>query len=285
MGAVLRKTKPYKVGFAGLDEAKPASELVTTPLFQIHLPRGFRYRRYEIEVSGLPEPLSGLRILHLTDTHLKPRWGRPYDALLERLAASPPDLILFTGDFIDDKCDHRPTLPVMQRFVRGLVAAAPTYAILGNHDPDILQPYVAELGVTFVSHRRMVVPIRGGWVELIGFPGTMRHQLDRAFLHALPPREVGLPRIILSHYPDLFPAAFPLDPDLYLAGHTHGGQICLPTGEPIVTHDRMPKRFAKGLHQIGHTWYHVSHGFGFTGLPFRVFCPAEAVELVMKSET
>jgi hypothetical protein len=72
-----------------------------------------------------------------------------------------------------------------------------------------------------------------------------------------------------------------LEPDIYLSGHTHGGQICLPNGVPLLSHDSMPSRFKKGIHRIEHTWFVVSNGFGFTGLPFRVFCPAEVCELTL----
>ena len=96
-------------------------------------------------------------------------------------------------------------------------------------------------------------------------------------------RTPGVPRIILSHYPDLLGAALPLDPDLYLTGHTHGGQICWPNGWALLTHDRLPRRFCKGVHRIGPTWYSVSNGFGFTGISLRVFCPAEVTEFTLRA--
>jgi predicted MPP superfamily phosphohydrolase len=279
---MLRTRWPYKIDFPALRQASRPQPLAIKPRVQFRLPAGFHYHRYPIELPNLPAALVGLRILHLTDTHLRSYWGPPYDRLLERVTAGPPDLILFTGDFIDNKCDHRPALPTVQRLVRGLVAVAPTCAILGNHDPEVLQPYVAELGVPFLTHRRVLFPIRGHHLELIGLPGTARQELDMDFVRSVPEPVAGTPRIILCHYPDLFPATLHLTPDLYLTGHTHGGQICLPNGNALISHDRMPKRFAKGLHRIGGAWYHASNGFGVTGLPFRFFCPPETTEFHLK---
>ncbi len=191
---------------------------------------------------------------------------------------------MFTGDFINDKYDHRPSLPFVRRFIAGLVAKHGMFGILGNHDPDVLLAHVAAAGIRVVTDRQVIVPVRGGQVEIIGLPGPSRYDLDLGFVKALPPREMGRPRIVLCHYPDLFFATDQLDPDLYLAGHTHGGQICLPSGYPIITHDRMPRSLAKGIHRVNSTWYAVSNGLGFTGLPIRLFCPAEAVEFVLRGE-
>ena len=219
--------------------------------------------------------------MHLTDLHLGRGWGKAYDLLMGKVRDDPPDLILFTGDFVEDRFDHRVGLPNVLRLFAGLRAKWGTYAILGNHDPDVIKPYLVEVGIRFVTDERVLVPVAGVVVELIGFPGAARADLDGDFVRGLPRREAGVPRIILSHYPDLFPAALGLEPDLYLAGHTHGGQICLPNGWPPMTHDRMPRRFCKGIHRIGRTWFSVSNGFGFTGVALRVFCPTEVAEMVL----
>lgn len=230
----------------------------------------------------LPERLVGLRLLHLSDFHLTGVWGRGYEKLIERTRKDPPDLILFTGDFVDHKFDHRPALPALRQLVGSLKSNFGMYAILGNHDPDVLLPYVVRLGVTVLTQERVVAATDRGQIELIGLPGGSRADLDREFLRALPPRSGGTPRIVLSHFPDLFPATLNLDADLYLSGHTHGGQICLPGGWPLITHDRMPRRLAKGTHRIGRTWYSVSSGVGFASiLPLRLFCPAEVREFVL----
>jgi len=71
----------------------------------------------------------------------------------------------------------------------------------------------------------------------------------------------------------------PLAADFFLAGHTHGGQICTPWGWPLITHDRMPRRYCKGVHRFDGTWYIVSRGLGFAGVPVRINCPSEVAEI------
>jgi predicted MPP superfamily phosphohydrolase len=67
-----------------------------------------------------------------------------------------------------------------------------------------------------------------------------------------------------------------------LAGHTHGGQACLPGGIPIIRHDTLPRRYCRGVNRLFDTWLVVSRGMGFATRQFRVFCPAEVVELVLR---
>ena len=77
----------------------------------------------------------------------------------------------------------------------------------------------------------------------------------------------------MAHFPDHIRKAARLRPDIYFAGHTHGGQICLPNGFAPVRHDSLPRAFCKGVHRIHDTWFIVGRGMGFTGLPFALFLP------------
>ena len=246
-------------------------------------PGRITHRQAELPIRGLHSSLDGLRILHLSDLHMRRRWHRAYDRLLADIQSNVPDLILFTGDFVECKFDHRPALPYLQRFVKGLAAKHGIFAILGNHDPDIVRPYVAEHGM--VTHRIVTVKIGDGEVEIIGLPGLSRADLDMDFIRSVPPPRQGVPRIVLSHYPDYFPAARNLQMDLFLGGHTHGGQVCFPNGKPVITHDSMPHTFCKGVHRIGRTWFAVNNGLGFSGVMVRMFCPSEIGEFTLRCGT
>jgi predicted MPP superfamily phosphohydrolase len=248
------------------------------PWIQCGATRAFSWGLAYAHIANLPRDLQALRILHLSDLHLGSRWMPVYDELIHRLREDPPDLLLFTGDFIENKYDHRPALSTLRRLLPALSATVDIYAILGNHDPQVLASEVTMQGVRLLEQERVIVEAKGGAVELIGLPGCSRWDLDHDFIRAVPPRQAGMPRIVLSHYPDAFPAVRGMEADLFLAGHTHGGQACLPDGWPPLTHDRMPRRFAKGVHRFGRTVYAVSNGFGYSGLQLRVFCPMEVVE-------
>jgi predicted MPP superfamily phosphohydrolase len=201
-----------------------------------------------------------------------------------RVNADPPDLVLFTGDFVDDKRDHRCALPLVERLIKCLQPKVGMFAAVGNHDADLLPPRLVAMGVRVLLNERIEVPVNGRPIELIGLPGPDRIDFDERFVRSVPSRREGVPRIVLSHYPDLFPLSRPLNPDLYLAGHTHGGQICPPGETALLTHDTLPRTLAKGAHNDNGSCLFVNRGFGFTTIPLRLFCPAEVVEIELLRE-
>jgi predicted MPP superfamily phosphohydrolase len=249
----------------------------------------FEWNRYELSVAALPPALEGLRILHLTDIHLKSSWYPAMDDVLRRVQHDPPDLLFITGDFVEDKYDARAALPLVARFVDGLRSRFGVYTITGNHDGDFIAARVARRGVNVLPIGSPThVNIRGAQVELIGLAGLTRQDAEVQDILNIPPRDLGArgprpPRIVLSHYPDSLVRLQRLDvaPDLLFAGHTHGGQVCLPGGVPILRHDTLPRRYCHGVHRLGDSWLVVSRGMGYSSYPIRMFCPAEVVEVVL----
>ncbi len=248
--------------------------------FQFGDPRRFEWNPRRLAIESLPPALEGLRILHVTDLHLRSRWQSGYDRLIECVAEKRPDLILVTGDLVEDKRDHRGAVPHVRRLLDALSSRLGTFVILGNHDGDLLAPRLAGCRVTILNGHRVCLKSDGAGIELLGLVGPHREDLHDEFLRWVPPREPGTVRIVLSHYPDHFPRVRPLRPDLYLTGHTHGGQICLPGGFHVMSHDSLPRQYCKGIHRVEGTWLVVNRGLGFSGaLPVRVFCPSEVIEL------
>lgn len=259
------------------------------PRIQWRGPREFVWKRVTLPIPDLAPALHGLRILHLSDFHTRRYWPAAYDTLLAGIAADPPDLILFTGDYVESRRNHLPAVPHVQRLVAGFTARLGCFGTLGNHDLYQFAPHLEATNVTLIEGARRVLQVDDAAIELIGFPGVDRTDLTEDFLRTLSPRdERTLPqertlRIVMSHYPDHLPRAQFLKPDLFLTGHTHGGQVCLPGGRPILTHCRLPRRLSRGIHRVGPTWLVVNHGLGFSGLPLRVWCPSEVVELTLRA--
>jgi uncharacterized protein len=285
--AILDRSSVPAAGADVPSATSPASR--RGPWLQLGTIDRFEWNRYELPVSALPPALDGLRILHLTDIHLKSAWHPALDGLLQRVQHDPPDLIFITGDFVEDKYDGpRAAVPLMERFVRGLRSRSGIYAILGNHDGDFIAPRLPRWGVEFLPVGAQTIHVRGAAVELIGLAGVGRQDLELQDVLDLAPRNratPGVPRIALSHYPDALVSLqkFDVIPDLFFAGHTHGGQVCLPGGFPILRHDTLPRRYCSGVHRFGDTWLIVSRGLGFSSYAIRVFCAAEVVEVVLRA--
>lgn len=273
---------------AGAGRNKPLRAVVTTdpagPPLQLFTARGFEWTHAELPIPGLPTELEGFRILHLSDLHARKFWDPAYDDLISRVRAKPPDLIAFTGDFVEDKHDHRKARATVERLINSLVSRLGTVAILGNHDGDLIRPFLSKLNLRMIGRRRLSFQSGDATLELIGIAGVEREDFDPAFLHSLGRKCSGTVRVVLSHYPDLIRKSGFLEPDVFLTGHTHGGQVCLPGGYPIIGHDSLPKRLVRGINRIHNTWLVVNRGLGFSSLPIRMFCPAEVIEISLRKE-
>jgi len=258
------------------------------PWIELGVIRRYEWNRSELTIDNLPPALDGFRIVQFSDLHLDSAWHPGLDDVLARLHEDPPDLLLITGDFVDDKFDPRRSLPLVDRLVARLPSRHGAYAVGGNHDGDaVVLPRVARAGVNVLSVGMRTINVNGAALQLIGLAGLTRGDVDTQDLLYVPPRAPGTARVVLSHYPD---AILPFqrhngDPDLFFAGHTHGGQVCLPGRFPILRHDTLPRRYCKGVHRVGDTWLVVSRGMGFSTYAIRVFCPAEVVEVVLRAGT
>jgi predicted MPP superfamily phosphohydrolase len=245
----------------------------------------------DFELRELLFPMArgpALSILHLTDLHLRAGWTTACERLLALLPELQLQAVCITGDWIEDKFDHRPALPAVRRLAEGLVRLMPGRVVscLGNHDGDLLASHLVDYGVSVLCNELLTLPHASGAAHFIGLAGVAREDtevsdLDRLAMQ-LDLRDADAPRIVLTHYPDAVREVETLRPDLVLAGHTHGGQVCIPRrgwrergGRAILTHDSLDKSKAQGLCRVDGRWLHIGRGFGCSAFKVRVFCPAE----------
>jgi len=247
----------------------------------------FRLTVSEIAVNApalLPE--RPLRIVQLSDLHVSRITQREHD-ILATVAALEPDLIVLTGDYLNLSNTHD---PIAQQAAHDLLAQldAPygIYAITaeGVDPPDAMAVVFAGLDITLLHDAVARLPLPGGDLYLIGV--DYRIWEDEAptltrLMADIPPDATTL---LLHHPPDLIEAAAAAKVDLYLAGHTHGGQIRLPFYGAIVTASVYGKRYEMGRYTIDDTILYVSRGLGMEGggAPrARFLCPPEVVVVAL----
>jgi uncharacterized protein len=116
------------------------------------------------------------------------------------------------------------------------------------------------------------------------FTGTddVHHYWSPVARQALEAAPTDRVRIALVHTSELASDAAALGYSLYLTGHTHGGQICLPGGFPLITMG-MRRAYAAGLWRIGEMTGHTSRGIGVSCVPLRYHCPPEVALITLKS--
>jgi predicted MPP superfamily phosphohydrolase len=137
--------------------------------------------------------------------------------------------------------------------------------------------------VVWLEQEAVTVDVRGQPVTLVGAACSHQQELDAA---RLAQAMAGIPgdafTVLLYHSPDLILEAVEQGVDLYLGGHTHGGQLRLPFYGALVTASVYGKRYTAGLFEEGSTTMYVSRGIGFEGggMPrARFLCRPEIVSI------
>jgi predicted MPP superfamily phosphohydrolase len=211
-----------------------------------------------------------LRVLHISDLHFEGYSPREQN-ILTYVKRLKPDLILLTGDYLNLSSVYDPEAQKgVRQFLKQLKAPLGVFAITGSPVVDmagIIPEIFKGLKIRWLNDERITVQYRGNTLHLIGIQCTYTIERDLAALQQLHNDipDTGL-TILLYHTPDLMPSLAELDIDLYLCGHTHGGQIRLPVYGAIATSSRWGKRYEMGLYREGNTTLYVSRGLGLEGL-------------------
>ena len=264
------------------------------------------YRLVRHRLAMLPADGKGpdtLTVLHLSDLHFVRR-----DGSKARFLAGLPqaDITVVTGDFLaEPEAVERAVAAVGP--VRGRLAS---WFVLGSNDyyaprplnylayfrpsrkrrhvepgraPDLVAQLVAD-GWQDLTNMRREVEIGGLPIELLGLDDAHISWHD---LTVAPRQALDRFGFAVMHSPDSAPEAAALGYDLMVAGHTHGGQVCLPFGGrfggALVTNCSMPRRLVKGLMRMGGAILHTSPGLGTSKYaPFRFACRPEATLLELR---
>lgn len=231
--------------------------------------------RYDYTSSKVPEGFDGYRIVHISDFHCK-EFGDGESDLIAMIRNAEPDLILFTGDSIDD--EH--SLDNYRDLITGIYDVAPIYYVNGNHEYDASAPLaeMKELNEKYQVHdlndASVVIGHNGDSILLSGldFRLTMRglrNNIDYA--------NTTMFNILLYHGTDKFDGIAPYNYDLVLSGHTHGGIVCLPFIGGIISNQKelFPK-YDSGVYTSGLSTMISSRGLGDASIP-RFHNPREVI--------
>jgi predicted MPP superfamily phosphohydrolase len=232
-----------------------------------------------------------LRIVHLSDLHVE-RLTRRERNLPAIVAALAPDLIVLTGDFLSTSYNRDPrALADLRATLEKLSAPAGLYAVWGTAEvdrPDLLRPMLESLGIVVLEDRAQEVRFGAHRLWLMGLTCSRDLATDGARLQSLMTRAPDQAlNLLLYHTPDLMPQASALGVDLYLAGHTHGGQWRIPGLGAVLTSSRYWKRYEAGHYCEAKTHLYVSRGLGMEGFGApraRFFCRPEVVLVTLCPE-
>ncbi|NVO21655.1 MAG: metallophosphoesterase [Bacteroidetes bacterium] len=235
-----------------------------------------------LRYPNLPEVFNGFTILHLSDLHIDSIPGFA-NVIIHKIKDLTFDICLLTGDYRRDiSGSFNSILKPMKALSKYIQAKYGAFAVLGNHDTYLMARHEPESGIHLLINESVEIEMEGKKLLITGTDDPFYYYSESALI-ALETRGYDF-KVAMVHTPELAKVAAENKYDLYLCGHTHGGQICLKEGFPLVSHQFEGKQYSRGLWHIGKMKGYTSKGVGVSGLPLRFNCEAEVTLIkLMKS--
>lgn len=261
--------------------------LLLIPIFLIYLILGLTNKlvvtHYDYYNPKIPAEFNNFKILQISDLHCK-NFGTEQSELISSIQDCNPDIIVLTGDIIDDKITS--IKPVYDLIV-GLEKQYPIYFVTGNHE---LEPSAAK------SYSDMLDIFKSFQVVLLdNSTATLEKNGQRIYLHGqkfrsryvvnfLQPADENHFNILLYHASDFFDLIAPFNYDLVLSGHIHGGVVRLPIVGGLLNADgSLFPKYDRGMHPLQSSTLISSAGLGDASLP-RFYNNPEIVLITLHSE-
>ncbi len=248
--------------------------LVATGLYWRGLENAGKVELRENRVASprLPPAFDGFTILQISDLHVEMS-KTAVERVIELLKGLRYDLCVLTGDYRANTWGpYQASLSGMAR-VREAVNGD-VYGVLGNHDTILMVPGLEAMGIRMLLNESVVIERGGERIHLAGVDDAHFYRMDN-----LEKAAANIPHddfsILISHTPEIYKQAAHADFDLFLSGHTHGGQICLPGRIPITLDSVLPRALGSGAWRYHDMAGYTSVGAGSSIVPVRFNCPPE----------
>jgi len=242
-----------------------------------------------IKVPKWNKGLENIKIALIGDIHAG--WGELEDyrvrSAIDTLNAGKPDVVIILGDYFNGRFYQTAMGEKRLAYLLSRIRAPyGVYAVLGNHDTYYGIPKIrrmlAEAGVKLLENSNVEIKTPHGnfYIAGIADPITTSYMYGPT-LRGIPPDE---PVVFVTHSPGIL-REIPKTVSFSVAGHTHGGQICLPFFGPIASNCELPRGESAGLIEdsAGRVIY-VNRGLGTSRIPLRILCPPEITFITVEKK-
>ncbi len=244
-------------------------------------PNNLEVNNFSLRTSRL-EGCDSLTILHLSDLHLR-EFGRREQRLVDYLTGVTPDLIIITGDFIE----NFQAIYKFEKLFKSMKSKFGTFGVLGNNDYGLsdngvrlktLENFLKDMKITILKNNSITI---GDNIRLVGIddPHKGYDNMVKAFSEVSKSDKL---RIVLTHSPETVDFLLSRQPDLILTGHTHGGQVALPIFGPVFLNIKKGFKISAGLNYFNNIPVYLSKGIGTTLLPIRFNCRPELTLITLE---
>ena len=236
---------------------------------------------WDLFYPNLPAALEGKTICQLSDLHLETLSISP-ERIEQIVMAQKPDLLVITGDIISTRTD----LDKLESYLGRLTATYGKFVVMGNNDYShlsrtLFKRYLQQfqnIGWTPLLNDAFFLLNLNLWVIGVDDPATARDDVDQAYQKVFSSSTPPTPpfRLVLAHSSDCLDDVAKNGADLFLTGHTHGGQIRLPWLQPLITNTYLGDHgIYEGYHVINGIPLYINRGIGESTIPLRFNVPPE----------
>ena len=238
-------------------------------------------RNIPLYFPNLPSAFNGFTLLHLSDLHLDVMPDIEKN-IVQKLEGREVDLCVMTGDYRTKFTGtHLPIVKKLSYLVDNIKSRNGFIGTLGNHDNCHLVNPMEQMGIITLVNSVHHLTKNGQHLQFAGTDDVHYYYTEQA-LHTFEHADKSF-TIALVHSPELFDAAAEMGVDLYLCGHTHAGQVCLPGGHALIKHLNRGHKYFKGHWTHNHMQGYTNAGAGTSGIPVRFNTRGEIVIFTLKT--
>jgi predicted MPP superfamily phosphohydrolase len=224
-----------------------------------------------------------IRTVFVSDLHIGPTTSEHLlNVVFCKIAECKPDILLLGGDYVFLRATEK-RMRLLSQLIRS-VNCTRIYAVIGNHDiwadEAMISDALQSAGVTLLVNTKTMIEYNNVRIEIVGlddpYAGTCSGTIstdDRADV-----------RVVMCHSPEGLRYLDKMQFDLFLCGHTHGGQVASPWGPILVPYGELCRKFSSGFNHHKEGLIFVSRGIGTVEFPLRFFAPPDFLVLDFHGE-
>ena len=248
--------------------------LILTILYSRYIATtGLNTKEISLNNQKINKDFDGLKIVHFSDLHYKRIITKKrIDKIINEINLINPDIVLFTGDLIDDdSLITKDDLKYLTETLKNINSKYGKYAVLGNHDysidiKDIRNIYI-NANFKLLENEYDIIYSKNNNKIYIG--GISTGEFNENTLQKLSTEE-NIYKIILLHEPDFIDDIKSLDTNLALSGHSHNGQVNIPYIKKYFL-PKNAKKYYKEYYKVNNTEFYISNGIGVSRYNYRLF--------------
>lgn len=228
---------------------------------------------------NLPLALNGLKIVHISDIQADSRTGKnKIEKYINFVNSTEPDIVIFTGDLVTSGTKYIPDAVEMLSKIKSRFGV---FACIGDHDYwaglKNISEEMKKYGMRLYDDENVNLKINGTTIGLTFVTNIYSKRPDNKALLELASQNNADFKIFITHQPseNLVKFAYDNGYKIFLAGHTHGGQVVFSILGFKVIPSRVETKYVSGYYQLGSMLINVNRGLGFTLAPIRFNAPAE----------